>query len=70
MFTELLLDRGQQIVARDPALAALDPPLDRVFLGAADDVLDHGPRGEVLEVQGFAVAIGVGDFEKLVFILG
>ena len=36
------------------------------LLGPPDDVLDHGPRGEVLVVHDLLVTVLVGDLEELV----
>ena len=51
-------------------LMPLSPPsicrLIDELLGPADDVLDHGARGEVLEVQDLLVAVLVGDLEEAV----
>src|SRR5579884_3496802 len=47
----LLLDRGQHVGGADAPALAGDHPLDGQLLGPADDVLDHGAGGEVLEVE-------------------
>ena len=47
-----------------------DLTLDRELLRPSDDVLDHRPRGEVLEVQGLFVAVLVRDFEEAVLVVG
>ena len=63
-------DRLHQVRGADPAALARDLPLDGELLGPADDVLDHGPRGEVAVVQHLFVAVLVGDLEELVLVVG
>ena len=70
VLAELLLDRVEQVVGDDAALAARDRALDRQLLRAAHDVLDHGARREVLEVQELLVAVLVRDLEELVLVAG
>src|SRR5205807_7123908 len=59
----LLPDGGEEVVGADALALAGDGPLDGELLGPAHDVLDHGPRGEVLEVEDLLVAVLVGDLE-------
>src|SRR4029453_2358504 len=68
VFLELLADGGEEVVDHDALLAAADVALEGEFFGAADDGLDHGAGGEVLEVEDFLVAVGVGDFEEAIFL--
>src|SRR5512132_3618700 len=57
-----LVGHGDEQVGRlDALLAGLQEPLDGHLLGPVDDVLDHRPGVEVLEVQDLLVAVGVGD---------
>src|SRR5262249_37006600 len=65
---ELLAHGGEEVVDHDALLAAADVALEGELLGAADDGLDHGAGGEVLEVEDFLVAVGVGDLEEAVFL--
>src|SRR5881296_3655473 len=48
---ELLADGREQVVGTDALLAPTDETLEGQLLGAAHDGLDHGSRGEVLEVE-------------------
>src|SRR5262249_23879764 len=59
---------GGVVVDHDALLAAADVALERELLGAADDGLDHGAGGEVLEVEDFLVTVGVGDLEEAIFL--
>ena len=52
----------------DALLAGLEKLLDGHLLGAGHDVLDHGPGVEVLEVQDFLIAVGIGDLEVAVLL--
>ncbi len=61
---ELVDDRVQQVLDPQTLLPSLQHRLDRVFLGAVDDVLDHGAGVEVLEVHDFLVTVGVGDLQE------
>ncbi|CCH72018.1 conserved hypothetical protein [Nostocoides australiense Ben110] len=55
----------------DAPLAGGQEVLDRRLLGPVDDVLDHRPGVEVLEVEDLLVAAGVGDLEEtVVLVLG
>src|SRR3954465_9621493 len=65
----LLLDGGQEVRGADATALAGDGPLDGQLLGPAHDVLDHGPRGEVLEVQDLLVAVLVRDLEEAVVVV-
>src|SRR6267142_5002380 len=65
---ELFADGGEQVVEHDALLAAADVALEGELFGAADDGLDHGAGGEVLEVEDFLVAVGVGDLEEAVLL--
>src|SRR5687767_4972276 len=58
---ELLADGVDEVLGGDALFAPGDQALDRELLRAPDDVLDHGPGGEVLEVQDLLVAVLVGD---------
>src|SRR5262249_52089453 len=68
VLAELLLDRLEQILGGDPAVATRDRPLDRELLRPAHDVLDHRTRREVLEEQGLLVAVLVRHLEELVLV--
>src|SRR4051794_35260934 len=70
VLAELLFDRVEQVLAFDAALAAGDRALDRELLRAPHDVLDHGARREVLEVQELLVAVLVRHLEELVLVAG
>src|SRR5687767_10828690 len=48
---ELLADGIDEVLCGDALLTPGDQALDRELLRPPDDVLDHGPGGEVLEVQ-------------------
>src|SRR5690606_13871905 len=50
VLTKLLLDRRDEVGLAYAPGATGDLALDGVLLGPSDDVLDHGPAGEVLEV--------------------
>ncbi|AAS04156.1 hypothetical protein MAP_1839 [Mycobacterium avium subsp. paratuberculosis K-10] len=65
---ELVDDRVEQVLDAQTRLAGLQHRLDRVLLRAVDDVLDHRPGVEVLEVHDFLVAVGVGDLQEPVVV--
>src|SRR3989442_10576426 len=65
---ELLADGGLEVLGGDALGAAADQALEGELLGPADDGLDHRARGEVLEVEHFLVAVGVGDLQEAVFL--
>src|SRR5688572_15709127 len=65
---ELLAYGGEQVVGHDALLTLADVALERQLLGAPDDRLDHGARGEVLEVQDLLVPVGVGDLQEAVLL--
>src|SRR5262244_2067512 len=65
---ELLAHRAHHVVEVDALLARLDVALERQLLGPPHHRLDHGPRGEVLEVQDLLVTVGVGYFEEPVLL--
>src|SRR5437868_12168941 len=65
----LLLDRRQEVFGADALAFARDGPFDGELLGPAHDVLDHGARREVLEVQDLLVAVLVGDLEEAVLLV-
>src|SRR5438309_2604467 len=67
---ELVADGAQQVLLRDPLLALRQEPLDRRLFRPRDDVLDHGARVEVLEVQDLLVARLVGHLEEPVLVGG
>src|SRR5438093_850716 len=67
---ELVPDRRQEVVELQPLLALAEEPLDGHLLGPGHDVLDHGARVEVLEVQDLFVAGGVGHLEEAVLLAG
>src|SRR5947207_2993795 len=67
---ELLADGVDEVLGGDALLPAGDQALDRELLRPPDDVLDHGPGGEVLEVQGLLVTVLVGDLEEPVVVVG
>ena len=48
----------------DALLRCREEVLDRHLLGAVDNVLDHGARVEVLEVEDVLVTIGIGDLQE------
>src|SRR3954465_13405225 len=60
----LLGDRRDEVVGADPRRAAADPPLDCQLLRPAHDVLDHGPRREVLEVHDLLVTVLIRDLQE------
>ena len=62
------IDSSRSVGADAPALAG-DGPLDGQLLGPADDVLDHGPRGEVPVVEDLLVAVLVGHLEEPVLVV-
>src|SRR2546426_9701677 len=64
---ELLADGGEEVVDHDALLAPGDVALEGELLGAAHDGFDHGAGGEVLEVEDFFIAVGVGDLEEAIF---
>src|SRR5205809_741188 len=66
----LLADGRREVVGGDALGAAADQTLEGELFGPAHDGLDHGARGEVLEVEDFLVAIGVGDLEEAVLLGG
>src|SRR5262249_31560683 len=61
VLAELVYARGQQVADPHALLPRLQELLDGHLLGPGDDVLDHRAGVEVLEVQHFLVAVGVGD---------
>src|SRR5438046_3218932 len=65
---ELLADGREQVVGTDALFAPTDQPLEGQFLGPPHDRLDHGARGEVLEVEELPVAVGVGQLEEAVLL--
>src|SRR2546425_8737834 len=65
---ELLADGGEEVVDHDALLAPGDVALEGELLGAAHDGFDHGAGGEVLEVEDFFIAVGVGDLEEAIFL--
>src|SRR3954447_17996183 len=65
---ELVDARGQQVGHPDAPVAGLEEVLDRHLLRPRDDVLDHGAGVEVLEVEDFLVAVGVGHLEEAVLL--
>src|SRR6266851_3432697 len=65
----LLLDGLEQVGGPNAPAVAGEGALDRQLLGAADDVLDHGPGREVLEVHDLLVAVLVGDLQKPVVLV-
>src|SRR5689334_23154390 len=68
VLAELVDARGQQVADPHALLAGLEEVLDGHLLGPGDDVLDHRAGVEVLEVQHFLVAVGVGDLEEPVLL--
>src|SRR5579875_739832 len=66
----LLLDGVQEVGGPDALALAPYLALEGQLLGPAHDVLDHGPRGEVLEVERLLVAALVGDLEEAVGVIG
>src|SRR5205807_134988 len=65
----LLLDGSEEVLGADALTLARDRPLDGELLGPAHDVLDHGARREVLEVEDLLVAVLVGDLEEAVLLV-
>src|SRR5215472_3234197 len=65
---ELLAHRAHHVVEVDALLARLDVALQGQLLGPPHHRLDHGSRGEVLEVQNLLVTVGVGHLEEAVFL--
>src|SRR2546427_8966411 len=65
---ELFAHGIEQVAGADPLLAAADQPLEGQLLGPSHDRLDHGARGEVLEVEDLLVAVGVGHLEATVLL--
>src|SRR5215469_8298330 len=68
VLAELVDTGGQQVRDAQPLHSGLEELLDRHLLGPVHDVLDHRARVEVLEVQHFLVAVGVGDLEEPVLL--
>src|SRR4051794_11814935 len=65
---ELVDARRHQVLHPQPLLRGLEEVLDRHLLRPCDDVLDHGAGVEVLEVEDFLVAVGVGHLEETVLL--
>src|SRR5215510_10746508 len=65
---ELLADGVEEVFDLDAFFAELDVAFEGELLGPADDGLDHGTGGEVLEVEDLLVTVGVGDLEEAVFL--
>src|SRR5215472_6966747 len=61
VLAELVHAGSEQVGDPDALLLGLEELLDGHLLRAGHDVLDHGAGVEVLEVQDFLVAVGVGD---------
>src|SRR6266851_260599 len=68
VLAELVHAGGQQVADPHALLPGLEELLDGHLLGPGDDVLDHRAGVEVLEVQHFLVAVGVGDLEEPVLL--
>src|SRR5437773_820846 len=68
VFLELFAHGIEQVAGADPLLAAADQPLEGQLLGPSHDRLDHGARGEVLEVEDLLVAVGVGHLQETVLL--
>src|SRR4051812_10337888 len=68
VLAELVDARGEQMLHAQAALTGREQVLDCHLLAAVDDVLDHRAGVEVLEVQRFLVAVGVGDLEEAVLL--
>src|SRR5690606_39763071 len=64
VLAELVDAGGEEVVDAESLLAGVEVLLDGHLLGAVDDVLDHRAGVEVLEVEDFLVAVGVGDLEE------
>src|SRR5262245_5450471 len=58
----------EQVRDAQSLLVDLEIVLDGHLLGPVDDVLDHRPRVEVLEVQDLLVTVGIGDLEEPVLL--
>src|SRR5438105_11330997 len=65
---ELVADGRQEVFELDPLLPLAEEALDRHLLRPPHDVLDHRARVEVLEVQDFLVARGVGHLQEPVLV--
>src|SRR5947209_6132682 len=65
----LLLDGSQEVLGADALPLAGNRPLDGELLGPPHDVLHHGARREVLEVQDLLVTVLVGDLEEAVLLV-
>src|SRR5207244_2263238 len=61
---ELVADGRHQVLELEALLAEGQEPLDGHLLGPADDVLDHGPGVEVLEVEDLLVPGLIRHFEE------
>src|SRR5215831_7144615 len=65
---ELFAHGTHDVVEIDALLARLDVARWGQLLGPSNHRLDHGPRGEVLEVQDLLVAVGVRHLEETVLL--
>src|SRR5262245_41490374 len=65
---ELVDACGEQVRDAQPFLVDLEEVLDGHLLGPVDDVLDHRPGVEVLEVEDLLVTVGIGDLEEPVLL--
>src|SRR3989441_4528832 len=65
---ELLADGREQVVGTHALFAAADQALEGQLLGPPHDRLDHGARGEVLEVEDLLVAVGGRHLEEAVLL--
>src|SRR3989454_6834505 len=65
---DLLADGREQVVGTHALFAAADQALEGQLLGPPHDRLDHGARGEVLEVEDLLVAVGVRHLEEAVLL--
>src|SRR5207249_2181611 len=69
VLAEFLADGIDEVLGADALLPRVDLALDRELLRAPHDVLDHGARGEVLEVEDLLVTVLVGDLQEAVAVV-
>src|SRR5439155_10077163 len=65
---ELVADGLEHVLPLQPLLALRQEPLDGHLLRPGHDVLDHGARVEILEIEDLLVAGGVGDLQEAVLL--
>src|ERR1700677_2524628 len=69
VLAELLTNRFEEVVLLESSTLARDLALHGDLLGPSHNVLDHGARSEVLEVQDFFIAALIGDFQESILIV-